>query len=129
MATTIIEEKEELMAREVPPEEDYILDRHVVYEARKDGVLLYVGVGVANVINIFVELQKKKVRAIMMQPRILEDERNIEYRLVYVCNGENNTDDHAIAIAHRIDIHRKPVHSFQTRDIMAVYSHITFATY
>ena len=129
MATTIIEEKEELMADVVPPEEHYILDRHVVYEARIDGVLVYVGVGVANVTNIFVEIQKKKVRAIMMQPRILEGEPNIEYRLVYVCNGEENTSDNAIAIAHRIDIHRKPVHSFQTRDIMAVYSFITFTTY
>ena len=129
MATTIIEEKEELMAREVPPEEDYTLDRHVVFEARKDGVLLYVGVGVANVTNIFVELQEKRVRAIMMQPRILEGEENIKYKLVYVCNGEDNASDHAIGVAHRIDLHRKTVHSFQTRDIMAVYSHIIFATY
>ena len=124
MTTTIIEEKEM-----IPPEEHYVLDRHIVFEARKDGVLLYVGVGVANVTNIFVELQERKVRAIMMQPRILEDEENIVYKLVYVCNGEDNVDDYAIAIAYRIDLHTKPVHSFQTEDIMAVYSHIRHATY
>ena len=127
MATTIIEEKE-MMTREIPPEEHYILDRHIVFEARKDGVLVYVGVGVANVTNIFVELQKKTVRAIMVQPRILDGEK-LEYKLVYVCNGEENTDDNAIAIAHRIDLHRKTVHSFQTEDMMSVYSHITLATY
>ena len=117
------------MATTIDRDAPYRLDRHVVYKVYdKDGELVYVGIAVANIEHIFVQLKLKKVRAIILQPRCLNRaEEKLKYKIVHIMSDTLNTQDDVLEMAQRMASVNKPKIEI-TKDISAVYMVIELAS-
>ena len=117
-------------------EKNYELNRFVIYsvtsveeeeEEEKKPTLLYVGVGSANDVDIFVELRDLTMRAILHEPREIQniDPKTKRYTLMHVMSADQNTQEDAIELARRLSEIKKPVHPFRTGALRASYMHLT----
>ena len=127
-------------------EKNYELNRFVIYsvtsvntDKSKDSgfestpvntekpTLLYVGVGSANDVDIFVELRDLTMRAILHEPREIQniDPKTKRYTLMHVMSADQNTQEDAIELARRLSEIKKPVHPFRTGALRASYMHLT----
>ena len=117
------------MATTIDRDAPYRLDRHVVYKVyNEDDELVYVGVAVANIEHIFVQLKLKKVRGLILQPRCLNRaEEKLKYKIVHIMSDTLNTQDDALEMAQRIASVKKPKIEI-TKNISAVYMMIELAS-
>ena len=81
----------------------YELEQKVVYGMYVEKKLMYVGVGVANIDNIFVGLYKESVRGIITLPEELNDDtKKARCEVIHIMADDKNTIDDCIAMAHLI---------------------------
>ena len=114
-------------------EKSYQLDRHVIYSVKRveDKQLLYVGVGVSNARDIFVELRDLSVRAILTEPSEIQkmDQKTLSYKLLHIMSEDQNASEHSIALARAMSNLREPVYPFRTNDMRSVYMYLKVKSY
>ena len=114
-------------------EKSYQLDRHVIYSVKRveDKQLLYVGVGVSNARDIFVELRDLSVRAILTEPTEIQkmDQKTLSYKLLHIMSEDQNASEHSIALARAMSKLREPVYPFRTNDMRSVYMYLKIKGY
>ena len=108
----------------------YELKQKVVYGMYLEEQLIYVGVGVANIDNIFVGLYKESVRGIITLPEELNnDTKKARCEVIHIMADDKNTTDDNIAMARLIAAQKQPVHPFRTQNMRATFLHLALREY
>ena len=120
-----------MMAGVVEEKEGEKFDRYVVYKIQSniDDELIYVGVGVADITNIFQVLHLKKVKAILHYPKELAAMKNFyeyNFTFLHVMSDDTNTADNACEIAHLISKSLLPTHPMRNSDLKSFYGDLRF---
>ena len=111
------------------------MERKVVFKAvdKKTKEVLYLGVGVANIENMFVELYELEVRALLYEPVEVQKrpKSEVRYTIIHVMADEYNENRYAIDLAEKIiaGYNPKPTIPFRTSDLRATYLFAGFAEY
>ena len=108
----------------------YELKQKVVYGMYLEEQLIYVGVGVANIDNIFVGLYKESVRGIITLPEELNnDTKNARCEVICIMADDKNTTEDNIAMARLIAAQKEPVHPFRAKHMRAMFLHLALREY
>jgi len=108
----------------------YELEQKVVYGMYLEKQLIYVGVGVANIDNIFVGLYKESVRGIITIPEELNnDTKKARCEVIHIMADDKNNCKDSVAMACLIAEQKEPVHPFRAKDMRAMFLHLTLKEY